>query len=247
VSFTPEGYRASLPGKVGLLLRLLEDEYGADRRTAAILDFGCHDGAVVEALRRDGLDASGFDVAQGKDIARWARPHVRYVDLSRYRIPWPDASFDLLYSHHVLEHVRDYGSALREMHRVLRPGGAMVHLFPSRWRLLEAHWLVPLGGVFHPPWWCRLSRAMGLRKGGKEGYPITEYARLARETIRLDTNYLSRRELLRGFRERFADVRERAARYSMLLKGRPVPDSLATPAEALISTFHARVLLARKA
>jgi SAM-dependent methyltransferase len=246
VSFTPEGYRASLPHKVALLLRLLEDEYHVDRTTAAILDFGCHDGAVVEALRRDGLDASGFDVTHGKDTARWTRPHVRYVDLSRYQIPWPDGSFDLLYSHHVMEHVRDYGSALREMHRVLRPGGAMVHLFPSRWRLLEAHWLVPFGGVFHPPWWCRLSRATGLRKGGKEGYPAAEYARLARETIRTDTNYLSRRELLRRFHERFADVRERAVRYFTLLKGRPVPDSLAAPAEALISTFHARVLLARK-
>jgi 2-polyprenyl-3-methyl-5-hydroxy-6-metoxy-1,4-benzoquinol methylase len=246
VSFTPDGYRAALPGKVRLLLRLVEEEHGIDAGRASILDFGCHDGAVVEVLRRDGLDVSGFDVAQGKDTAAWGRPHIRYVDLARYAIPWPDASFDVVYSHHVLEHVADYGAALRELHRVLKPGGAMVHLFPSRWRVLEAHWLVPFGGVLHALWWCRLSRLAGLTKRGKERYSAAEYAQLAHDTIRSDTNYLSRRELLDRFGERFDDVRERAARYFTLLTGRRVAEPLSGTAEALLSTFHARVLLARK-
>jgi SAM-dependent methyltransferase len=247
VGYTPESYQTELPGKIRLLLRLLSDEYGIDVRSAAILDFGCHDGAVVEALRGDGLDVSGFDVADGKDTAAWSRPYVRYVDLAHYRIPWSDASFDVLYSHHVLEHVADYRQALGEMHRVLRPGGVMVHLFPSRWRVLEAHWKVPFGGVINGPAWCRLSRLAGLKKNGKEHYPVAEYARRAHQMIRSETNYLSRRELRAFFAERFGDVRERAARFFALLTERPMPRPLSTPAERLLSTFHARVLLARKA
>jgi SAM-dependent methyltransferase len=45
-------------------------------------------------------------------------------------IPFPDASFDVIYCSHVLEHVLDDRRAMREFYRVLRPGGWAILLVP---------------------------------------------------------------------------------------------------------------------
>jgi SAM-dependent methyltransferase len=48
-------------------------------------------------------------------------------------IPHPDASFDAILCSHVLEHVRDDGLAMAELHRVMRPGGWAVIQSPVDW------------------------------------------------------------------------------------------------------------------
>jgi len=40
-----------------------------------------------------------------------------------YELPFPDASFDAAYAHQVFQHLRERGAALREILRVVRPGG----------------------------------------------------------------------------------------------------------------------------
>ena len=42
----------------------------------------------------------------------------------------PDASFDLVFCNHVLEHVEDFRAAIRELYRILRPGGYLICSFP---------------------------------------------------------------------------------------------------------------------
>lgn len=51
------------------------------------------------------------------------------VDISDMR-EYPDGSFDVFICSHVLEHVRDDGKALSELHRILRPGGVGVLMVP---------------------------------------------------------------------------------------------------------------------
>ena len=59
------------------------------------------------------------------------------------KIPFPSETFDLVISNQVLEHVEDLSAVLAEIHRVLKPGGTVLSLFPDRsvWR--EGHCGIP--------------------------------------------------------------------------------------------------------
>jgi len=54
-------------------------------------------------------------------------------------IPHPENTFDLIFSHEVLEHVQDHQLAIQEMVRVLKPGGRVVLFCPNRGYPFETH------------------------------------------------------------------------------------------------------------
>ncbi len=66
-------------------------------------------------------------------IERFALKDVSIVqlDLNIHPLPYPDASFDLVTCSEVLEHVENYRAVLREIRRVLKPGGLMVVTTPN--------------------------------------------------------------------------------------------------------------------
>ena len=68
------------------------------------------------------------------------RNHIRYttadlcaeadLKLDIEQIDQPDASWDLIVCNHVLEHVHSYQSAIKELYRILKPGGTLICSFP---------------------------------------------------------------------------------------------------------------------
>ena len=52
-----------------------------------------------------------------------------------------------VYSTSVFEQVPEQKLAFREIYRVLKPGGLFLHNFPSKWRPIQLHMRVPLGGI----------------------------------------------------------------------------------------------------
>ncbi|MDB4927910.1 MAG: Methyltransferase type 11, partial [Myxococcaceae bacterium] len=106
-------------------------------RGRRVLDVGCQTGALPIALCRRGADVTGVDVeeklvegarirARGHGVAPALRVAVAEA------LPFADASFDVVTFVDVIEHVRDARAAVRELARVLRPGGTLYLFGPNR-------------------------------------------------------------------------------------------------------------------
>src|SRR5690606_17159066 len=76
----------------------------------------------------------GLDILADFD-SRAARC-VELVQGDATRMAFPAASFDFVYSFHALEHIPEYRTALREIHRVLTPDGGYLIGTPNRNRLI---------------------------------------------------------------------------------------------------------------
>ena len=99
-----------------------------------LLDLGCWTGAFLARVQRAERyrQLVGVDfVAEGVDTARSRGFDARVVDLNTDPLPFPDAHFDGVVHLAVLEHVFDPFAVIREVHRVLRPGGEFVVAVPN--------------------------------------------------------------------------------------------------------------------
>jgi SAM-dependent methyltransferase len=154
--------------------RALSVEYVRRRALpdAAVLDFGCGDGAAVALLLEAGFDAFGVDVRwPGADYGNLEASELGKSGRLRYyengeRLPFDDDTFDVIFSDQVLEHVPDLEAAIDELERIARPGAVMYHQFPSRavWR--DGHIGIPFVHRFQPGrarfWYATVLRRAGL-------------------------------------------------------------------------------------
>ncbi len=129
-----------------------------------LVDFGCGNGAQTLLFAGDCDRLTGVDVSEEfltefrREIsARGLEDRVEAVAAGGGPIPLPDGSADVVTSFTVLEHVPDEMAALREMRRILRPGGKMIITVPNRWWIFETHGadlpLLPWNRVPLVSWW----------------------------------------------------------------------------------------------
>jgi SAM-dependent methyltransferase len=119
-----------------------------------VLEIGLGQGADSEQLIRRGAIWSGLDLTDEAVARVRLRCQVRqlpFVDCrvgSALRIPWPNDSFDMVFSHGVLHHIPDISAAQREIARVLKPGGRLVLMVYAKHSLnywMSIFWLRRLG------------------------------------------------------------------------------------------------------
>jgi SAM-dependent methyltransferase len=187
--------------------------FAAVHPAARILDFGCGAGQVVEAGIAAGLDFSGADVFYAGAEARVEAVYPAVRAIENGRIPFPDAAFDLVVNNQVMEHVEDLDGVLAEIHRVLKPGGTVLSIFPSRDVLREGHIGIPLShrlprGALRLYYTWALRR-MGLGTWKQQAPDCRQWAADKLQWIDKWTRYRSRREIFRTYGKYFeSELRE---------------------------------------
>lgn len=120
-----------------------------------VLEVGAGSGLQASIVSSWGYDVAAVDLPDRERAAQ----HFTVVEYDGVNLPFPDDTFDVVYSSSVLEHVEDLPALLDELARVTRAGGISLHTVPTPvWR----GWTI----VTHPidPWkylWRRLRHAEG--------------------------------------------------------------------------------------
>lgn len=155
----------AFPGWLGEIRRLELARFSVFLpRGARVLDFGAGAGDQALQLTEQGFEVDAVDLETSSHRQKQVFP-VRSYDGGV--LPFPDAHFDAVMSSNVLEHVTDLSGTLRELARVLKPGGTMLHVMPSSvWR-----------------WWSTLAEFVAALRNAVWGTwrgPTGEYASMPR-------------------------------------------------------------------
>lgn len=139
----------SVPDFIGARLDEIFASFAPYRRTGRLLDVGCGAGSLLEAARRAGWEAVGTEVSRpAVEHARREGFEVFCGDLAE--AGFPEGHFDVVTASEILEHLPDPRAMVREIARVVRPGGLFWGTTPHG-RGLSARLLGPRWSVVSPP------------------------------------------------------------------------------------------------
>jgi ubiquinone/menaquinone biosynthesis C-methylase UbiE len=99
---------------------------------ARVLEVGAGTGQQAAEIRAQGYPIEAIEIPSSNYTSDRLFPITDYDGLT---IPFPDNSFDIVFSSNVLEHVPDLTNLHSEIRRVLAPGGYCLHVLPTHaWR-----------------------------------------------------------------------------------------------------------------
>ena len=107
-----------------------------DAANVRLLDIGCGNGRTLRYLQAEGVadrvDLHGVELSERRIAGMYGRRHWRLVRATATdRLPFADASFDCVICEQVLEHLHEPDHVIREIARMLRPGGCAIIGVPS--------------------------------------------------------------------------------------------------------------------
>ena len=154
------GAKSSSFGDRGVVKRLTALSRLTELTGEHLLDVGCADGTYTMRLA-DGfqrVDAIDIEEERLADFRRAIsgtpfEDRISVHNMSADKLLFDDGTFDAVTTIEVLEHVGDLDASLREIHRVLVPGGRFLITSPNRWFPFETHGVMfRRGGRRHPSW-----------------------------------------------------------------------------------------------
>jgi len=124
--------------------KLFNSLRGTQNKMPSIIDIGCATGALINCLREKKWQVTGVEISPCAEYARNERGlDVRSIPLEENN--FPDSHFDALLASHLIEHLNNPMSFLKETYRVLKPNGRVfittpninsfqARIFKERWR-----------------------------------------------------------------------------------------------------------------
>ena len=105
---------------------------------SAVLDLGAGAGVKFQYELKSKVEPDGEIVGTDFDSRVCENPLLhRGVVMDGTKFPFCDSSFDVVFSRYVLEHVSDEAEFLKEVHRILKPGGSFLFLTPNKWHYVS--------------------------------------------------------------------------------------------------------------
>lgn len=129
-------------------------------RPISMLEVGTGSGGIAHYFGTHPTLRCEVDAVDVRDN-RLVTEGYRYHQVHDTKLPFADASFDVVLTNHVIEHVGDQHAQrahLAELHRVLRPDGMGYLAVPNRWMLVEPHFKLAFLS-----WWPHAWRTPYLR------------------------------------------------------------------------------------
>lgn len=123
--------------KARQIVDILSEHLG-DLSNCDVLDIGTGSGIAASLLDKHAKSVRSVDVVDERVVR-----DVPFQQITSEILPIPAKSFDIVVSNHVVEHVRDKLTHLKEVRRVLRPGAIAYLAMPNKWSLIEPHFQLP--------------------------------------------------------------------------------------------------------
>jgi SAM-dependent methyltransferase len=238
---TPVGVRqahvvsdpVSRTAKAQAIASVLESVTHLDGMT--IVDDGCGSGYIAAHLAGM-VGATGRVIGVDQVDERQVLAGYEFHLLNGSRLPLDDGSVDVVVSNHVLEHVggrEEQRMYLDEIHRVLKPGGWLYLAVPNKFRLMEAHYGLPVLSWLPQRTADRLVR----RTGKGEWYDVTPLSRPALHSLVRQAGFQLTDMTAKVARRELSQLPGRAGQLAEL------PAAVLNPALQIVPTF---VLLGRR-
>jgi len=110
------------------------------------LEVGSATGVLTYYLAPHFRHVIGIDIdrpALEHSKQHYSRDNLDYLEMDALQMGFADNTFDTMVCHHTYEHVVDDRALIREMHRVLKPGGLLYFGAPNRLMIQESHYRLP--------------------------------------------------------------------------------------------------------
>jgi SAM-dependent methyltransferase len=117
-----------------------------------LLDAGCGSGLFTHLAARTGAEVIGVDLAQGLlDLARLRNPQISFLQEDLETLPFKDNSVDIVAGFNSYQYADNFGKALKEARRVLKPGGRFVMGIWDKSHMSDATNVLKAIGTLLPP------------------------------------------------------------------------------------------------